>query len=68
MSMVSDRESAVNAGFTREVSLECDCFVLSLLVRPDCDLEGEFTAFCLDECELLTVNGWLFDALEGGVA
>lgn len=33
---------------------------LNVLVKPDADLDGTFRAYCLDECEIINVNGWHF--------
>lgn len=52
---------AYPAGFTVEYVASCTQHDLRILVPPDVDLDSEFLAWCLDEREFLTVNGWLWD-------
>jgi hypothetical protein len=52
--------SARAAGYTRAIVADSSHHTLNLLVKPDADLDGTFPAFCRDENEMLTVNGWLF--------
>ncbi len=49
---------AVLRGFTREIIATSSAYDLHLLVKPDADLDGSFTAFCTDEMEMIRVNGW----------
>lgn len=48
-------------GFTRQVQAEGGEYSLSLLIKPDADIDDRFRAFDIDECEWLNVNGWLFE-------
>jgi hypothetical protein len=54
------KEQAKTKGFTLLVSLSSTHYELDLLVRPQDDLDTSFTAYCLDEQGLITVNGWHF--------
>ena len=51
---------ALCAGYTRPVIADCSMHTLELLVAPDADLDGTFSAYNRDESEMLSVNGWLF--------
>jgi hypothetical protein len=51
---------AILKGFTREVSAECDICSLSLLVKPETDLDGHFRAWNMDDQEFIRINGWLW--------
>lgn len=55
-------EVAVLNGFTEPFILYADhgAIELSVLVQPDADLDGEFTAWDRDCLEFITLNGWLF--------
>ncbi|GHE79648.1 hypothetical protein GCM10019059_42690 [Camelimonas fluminis] len=53
------------AGYTQPVSAYCDGGDLELYVRPDTDLSQRFSAFDVEECRLLRVNGWLRDFERG---
>ena len=57
----SQKEKVTLSGaYTREVYAVCSMYELSLLVKPDADLDSEFVAWDLDEQEFINVNGWLF--------
>lgn len=52
--------TAILAGFTRELigaSSECE---LHIFVKPDADLDDQFKAYDADSCEFIIVRGWLF--------
>lgn len=53
-------QAAQAKGFTREVWAEGGDYTLNLLIKPDADIDGTFRAFDTEECEWLSVNGWLF--------
>ena len=56
--------TAILAGFTRELigaSSECE---LHIFVKPDADLDGQFRAYDADNCEWVCINGWLFGFAE----
>lgn len=55
-------EVAVPQGFSVPYVLYADhgAIELSVLVKPDADLDGMFTAYDRDMMEFITVNGWLF--------
>lgn len=52
--------TAILAGFTRELLAEGGPYSLHLFVTPDTDLDGTFKAYDADNCEWIKVNGWLF--------
>ncbi|MGY5795214.1 hypothetical protein ACXHXM_34225 len=52
--------TAILAGFTREVMATSDYHEVHLFVQPDADLDGTFKAYDAYECEWIRVNGWLF--------
>jgi len=51
---------AVLAGYTKHVTASAGSIELDILIKPDVDLDDSFTAFCLDENELIRVDGWNF--------
>jgi hypothetical protein len=51
-------QAAMIKGYTREIKLTDSVYNLHLLVKEDTDIEGTFKAWCLDENEWLSVNGW----------
>lgn len=51
---------AMAKGYTRAIWAESPEYMLSLMAKPEADLDGTFRAFDLDELEWLSVNGWLF--------
>lgn len=48
------------ADYTRQVYATCSTYDLVIMVRPDADLDGTFTAWDEDEHEFIRVNGWLW--------
>lgn len=52
--------TAILAGYTKEVMAECDEHSLHLFIKPDTDLDDSFQAYDADNCEFIRVNGWLF--------
>lgn len=52
--------TAILAGFTREIIAQAAEYELHLFVMPDADLDGSFKAYDADECQWIRVNGWLF--------
>lgn len=52
--------TAILAGFTRELLGDGGPHTLHLFVKPDTCLDDTFKAYDADNCEFITVNGWLF--------
>ncbi len=52
--------TAILAGFTVELMASNVAYDLHLFVKPDTDLGERFKAYDADECEFVSVNGWLF--------
>ena len=53
--------TAILAGFTKEILATSDYHELHLFVQPDADLDDRFKAYDSDNCEFIYVNGWLFN-------
>jgi hypothetical protein len=53
--------TAILAGFTKEIMAYGGMCELHLFVRPHADLDGTFKAYDADECDWLAVNGWNFN-------
>lgn len=47
-----------------EFEMEINGYCLHLSVAPSTDLDGTFLAFCHDEQEIITVDGWLIENTE----
>ena len=58
---------AVLKGYTEEVIAYGDGINLSLLIKPDTDIDDVFKAWDSDEQEFVNVNGWMFTFEEVGV-
>jgi hypothetical protein len=58
--------TAILAGFTREVMANSDAGEMHIFIKPDADLDGRFKAYNADDCEWVVLNGWLwsFDEIE----
>lgn len=56
--------TAILAGFTREVIAYGPSCDLHLFVRPSTDFDDTFKAYDADECEFIRVNGWLIEEIE----
>jgi len=54
-------KAALLSGYTKLIRATSAAYDLTLLVRESAELDGAFKAFCTDENEYITVNGWLFD-------
>ena len=52
--------TAILAGYTKEVLATADACDLHLFVQPDTDFDAAFKAYDADACEWIRVNGWLF--------
>lgn len=52
-------------GYTKAITADGGPYTLSLLVKPDADLDSRFTAFDVDASEFIAINGWLFTTEEG---
>lgn len=52
--------TAILAGYTREVLASGGPYELHLFIQPNADLDDAFKAYDADECEFIRVNGWLF--------
>ncbi len=57
---VTTPEAAKLRGYTKPATLEASCYTLELLVKPDVDFDSKFTAFDINEGEMLSINGWLY--------
>jgi len=57
-------DSEVAKKYTVKLFVEIGGSCLDLLVAPDVDYDATFEAWCLDECEMISVNGWLADSIE----
>ena len=51
---------AVLQGYTKEVMAYGGGIDLFLLIKPETDIDGVFTAWDSDMQEFINVNGWLF--------
>lgn len=58
--MITSDNGAVLAGYTRQVLATSERYDLHLLIKPDTDLDDTFKAFCTDDQEMISINGWLF--------
>lgn len=58
--MQQSDNSAAAQGFTRPLMASAGAIDLSLLVRPDADLDDRFKAWDVDAQCFIHVNGWLF--------
>ncbi len=52
---------AIQEGYTQEIIAMGGRFDLSLLIKPETDLEDSFRAWDMDEQEFIRVNGWNFE-------
>lgn len=51
---------AIALGYTKAVVAYEAGTELNLLIKPDTDYDTTFKAWCLDEHEFLSVNGYMF--------
>jgi hypothetical protein len=58
--MIMSDNTAILAGFTREVMATGGDYEMHLFVKPDTDFGERFLAYDADYCEWIRVNGWLF--------
>ena len=56
--------TAILAGYTKEISVVSGPYDLHLWVKPDADFDSRFKAYDADECEYIHVNGWLIEDIE----
>lgn len=52
--------TAILAGYTRELLAEYQEGEMHVFVKPDADLDGVIRAYDADNCEWVRLNGWLF--------
>lgn len=52
--------TAILAGFTREVEASCTEYDVHMFVRPNVDFDDRFRAYDADNCEWIMVNGWMW--------
>lgn len=52
--------TAILAGYTKELIAECASYDLHIFVKPDTDLDTSFRAYDADECEFIRMDGWLW--------
>ncbi len=57
--------TAILAGYTREILVTVGAYELHLFVRPGEYLDDEFKAYDADNCEWVRVKGWLIESVEG---
>lgn len=57
---------AILMGYTVNVSASAGEYDLNLLIRPNTDTGDCFKAWCCDEQEFISVNGWMFDIEQAG--
>ena len=41
--------------------VSCSWFEVQVSIEPDTDTAGSFKAFCHDNQEMITINGWMTD-------
>ena len=51
---------AAERGYTECYEADCAACTILIMVRPDTDLDGRFTAFEIECCEFVCINGWLW--------
>jgi len=51
------------AEFSRLIDITNGTHDLTLWVRPDFEIDGQFDAICDDTGERLTINGWFFEVI-----
>jgi len=56
--------TAVLAGYTRELIVQGCYQDLHIFVKPNADLDGTFKAYDADECDWITINGWMISDIE----
>lgn len=44
-----------------ELMVSGGCFDLHVSIEPGTDTDGAFKAFCHDNQEMITINGWMAD-------
>ena len=47
-----------------ELLVSASCFDLHVSVEPNTDTDGAFKAFCHDQQEMITINGWMAEEIE----
>ena len=47
-----------------EYMIEMGGYDLHVSVEPNTDTDGTFKAFCHDEQEVITINGWSIDSIQ----
>ena len=53
-------KQAIDKGYTRSCIADADEYTLYLMIKPDADLDGRFTAYDTECDEYIRVNGWMF--------
>lgn len=64
--VITTVEGARERGLTRAVYIEAGASAFAALIRPQADLDGCFSAFDTDNCEMLAINGWLCSVEDEG--
>ncbi|GEM_PF-1881526 len=54
----------IRSEFSRLIDITNGEHDLTVWVRPDFDIDGQFDAICDDTGERLTINGWFFEIVE----
>ena len=57
-------DSEIAKSYSTKLFVEIGGSCLNLLVSPEIDIDDTFEAWCLDECEVISVEGWLADHIE----
>ena len=56
--------TAILAGYTKEVQVIIGPYDLHLWIKPDTDFDDHFKAYDADECGYIRVRGWLIEDIE----
>lgn len=53
----------VPPAFSRLIDLTSGPYDLTVWIKPDADLDGQFEAISDDDGERLSINGWMFELI-----
>lgn len=53
----------VPPAFSRLIDLTSGPYDLTVWIKPDTDLDGQFEAISDDDGERLSINGWMFELI-----
>lgn len=54
----------IPASFSRLIDLTSEAYDLTVWVKADADMDGQFEAICDDTGERLAINGWMFEVAQ----